>query len=98
MRQPHQYEQPLCRELIGDPDVWIEETRDNKETAKAICKLCPHRIECAEYGIMVEVFGVWGGLTTSERARIADQRRINRTKLLIMPNVYKRHNTGDDND
>jgi WhiB family transcriptional regulator, redox-sensing transcriptional regulator len=44
--------------------------------AKSICNLCPHRIECAEWGIENEYYGIWGGLTERQRQSIRRQRNI----------------------
>lgn len=35
--------------------------------AKAICRDCPLRAECADYGTRNRLVGVWGGLDTKER-------------------------------
>ena len=44
--------------------------------AKSICRRCPHQAECAEWGIQNEDFGIWGGLTESNRRAIRRQKRI----------------------
>jgi len=90
MRKPWQFEEPLCRDIPGAPEIFIDETSENKPLAKAICARCAHQVECAEYGIKVEVMGVWGGLTTRERSDIAKRHKVQREPLLIMPAVYKR--------
>lgn len=37
--------------------------------AKAVCKDCPVRPQCAAYALAVaEPYGIWGGFTESERA------------------------------
>lgn len=38
--------------------------------AKAMCDDCPIKQMCAEYGIKHAEYGIWGGLTESDRARI----------------------------
>ena len=45
--------------------------------AKAICRICPVRMDCLEYAIGIrESYGVWGGLNESERrALIRDRER-----------------------
>ena len=43
--------------------------------AIAICHTCPVITECREHGIRHEDYGVWGGLTAPQRARIRKQRR-----------------------
>lgn len=42
-----------------------------EEAAKAICASCPVLEQCREHALAVrEPYGVWGGLTESERTRI----------------------------
>jgi len=80
MRRPETFESPACATVGGD--FWFPErdtgTNNTTEmlTAKAICRTCPHRTECAEWGVNKEVHGIWGGLTPRERASIRRQRRI----------------------
>lgn len=79
MREPAKYEAPLCASVGGD--FWFPEREDggtNTEMvmAKSICRQCPHQVECAEWGIQNEDFGIWGGLTESNRRAIRRQRRI----------------------
>ena len=88
MRQPWQYERPACRNL--EPDLFVEETRDNLPIAINICRQCEHQTECAEYGINVMVIGVWGGLTSQQRADIAKRQGINREQVLELPRPYRR--------
>jgi len=47
-------------------------TRRRREvTAKSICFSCPVRVDCADYAIRArEPYGVWGGLTETEREAI----------------------------
>ena len=88
MRQPWQYERPACRNL--EPDLFVEETKENTPIAIAICRQCDHQIECAQYGIYVMVIGVWGGLTTSQRAEAAKRNNIIREQVLELPRPYRR--------
>lgn len=55
--------------------------------AKAICNgedgepVCPIRSECLEYALVLkEKYGIWGGKSERERARIAKQRRVDERK------------------
>ena len=80
MREPRFYENPSCADVGGD--FWFPE-KDNgylytkeMEMAKAICRLCPHQAECAEWGIQKEIHGIWGGLAAKTRADIRSKRRI----------------------
>lgn len=46
-----------------------------EEAAKAICATCPVIDKCREHALSVqEPYGVWGGLTEPERARIIAER------------------------
>ncbi|HEY7704062.1 MAG TPA: WhiB family transcriptional regulator [Acidimicrobiia bacterium] len=39
--------------------------------AKEICSLCPVRRECLAYALMTrQPYGVWGGMTATERRRL----------------------------
>jgi WhiB family transcriptional regulator, redox-sensing transcriptional regulator len=38
--------------------------------AKALCKLCPVRVQCLDYALGNSIrYGIWGGLNKEERAR-----------------------------
>jgi hypothetical protein len=81
MREPREYENPLCAEIGGD--FWFPE-RDDPENrklldpsyAKSICRSCIHRTECAQWGIKNERFGIWGGLTEYERTLLRTRSKI----------------------
>jgi protein RecA len=45
------------------------------ESAKRICKRCPHLAECFEWALNYERFGVWGATSPRERMRI--RRKLN---------------------
>lgn len=36
-------------------------------TAKAICDDCPQKVDCLNYALYHEMFGIWGGTTERER-------------------------------
>jgi len=80
MREPHEFEAPACAEVGGD--FWFpeKEARSIGQTevnfAKSICKTCPHQTECAEWGIVNEAHGIWGGLVSRERSKIRSRRGI----------------------
>ena len=81
MREPHEFEVPLCAQVGGDlffPDQENEGklVRINIAAAKSICRKCQHITECAEWGIRKEQHGIWGGLTGHERRQIRKQRNI----------------------
>lgn len=80
MREPSKYEAPTCATVGGD--FWFPDKEQGPlsladgQYAKSICRGCPHRKECAEWGITKENFGIWGGLFPRERFRIRQQRGI----------------------
>lgn len=79
MREPYQFEAPACAEVGGD--FWFPEKGNGSNTtemafAKSICKGCPHQSECAEWGIVNEAHGIWGGLVSRERQKIRRRRGI----------------------
>lgn len=77
MRHPHEFESPGCREVGGD--WWFPDKNGNLtelKMARTICVSCIHRTECAEWGIVNESFGIWGGTTEQERAALRRQRGI----------------------
>ncbi len=70
----------LCREL---PDLFYNAehepkgTRRRKEAAATrICSRCPVLAECRAHAVAnSELYGVWGGLTETERHRLAGRTR-----------------------
>ena len=82
MREPSQYEAPSCATIGGDfwfPDVSMgnkEVSVEDTKFAISICKRCPHKRECAEWGIYNEQHGIWGGLADLDRRRIRRERGI----------------------
>ncbi len=54
-----------------------EDKRFREREAKAICVVCPVRIECLKYAVRTrEQHGIWGGLNEAERrALIRDRER-----------------------
>lgn len=63
-----------CRE--ADPELFFSpesergpRRRARERAAKAFCARCPVLARCLEHSVQVkEPYGVWGGLTTTERA------------------------------
>jgi WhiB family redox-sensing transcriptional regulator len=66
-----------CREdpeLFYDAESAVGEPNEHTFRAKAMCRSCPIVNECL-YEAMAndERFGIWGSMTTSERARFQNQ-------------------------
>jgi hypothetical protein len=63
---------------LSDPEIWFDP--QTQQVAIDYCNQCPLRLPCAEYALRIEAnleacsrYGVWGGLTPSQRASIARQ-------------------------
>lgn len=81
-RRPWEFEEPLCAEVgveifyTDDKDERKVDSMNKYNMAKSICKKCPHKEECADWGIKNELFGFWGGLSPKERNIIRKHKRI----------------------
>ncbi|HMT49938.1 WhiB family transcriptional regulator [Dietzia sp. UBA5065] len=52
------------------------ERRRKEEKAKQVCAVCPVFDTCRQFAIeSKELYGVWGGLTESDRHKIAGRQR-----------------------
>lgn len=80
---PWEFNQPLCAQVGAE--LFFQDDRDDKKpgmseidynASKRICNSCVHITECAEWGIVHEVHGVWGGLTPQDRERVRKKRGI----------------------
>ena len=80
MREPHEFEAPLCAEVGGNywfpEDLLAEAAMQATKAAKSICASCEHQSECAEWGINNERYGIWGGLTSVTLRTIRKNRNI----------------------
>ena len=84
MRGPQDFEAPSCAQIGGD--FWFPEreeigTQADTVFAKSVCNKCPHKSECAEWGIANEVHGIWGGLTNKDRIVIARIKEMGRKNI-----------------
>lgn len=60
-----------------DPDIWFSFDPDTQHYAASLCRECPVRQECLRVALEYERghsvsfrFGIWGGKTPEQRARI----------------------------
>lgn len=66
-----------CRST--DPDIFFCEDGLHPKVVrmlKEICEFCPMRNPCAEYAIVHERYGFWGGMTPRERRYYRQEYRI----------------------
>ncbi|HEY5834054.1 WhiB family transcriptional regulator [Streptomyces sp.] len=65
--------QAACRGMdssvfFSPPDERGHARRQREQQAKAVCEACPVRTPCALFAVATnQPFGVWGGLTESDR-------------------------------
>lgn len=71
---PPSLQDAACRGL--ETDAFYAEYGPPVMAAKLICGTCQVRVVCRAWGIRHEEFGIWGGLTPRERARIRRLERI----------------------
>jgi hypothetical protein len=85
LQEPWTFENPLCSQVGGDtfyagdeddPDC-LQPTTGYTQDAKKVCGNCEHIVECAEWGIRHEKYGVWGGLSPYELTLVRKKRNIN---------------------
>ena len=66
------------------PDYWetTEEKRAREAKAKLLCRACPVRPQCLEFGLTAsEGHGVWGGLSEDERRSLRRSRQREARRL-----------------
>lgn len=52
-----------------------EERERREHKAKAICAVCTVKDDCLEFALEIrEPYGIWGGLTETERRQVASRR------------------------
>jgi hypothetical protein len=87
LKPPWEFDTPRCAGV--DPehfyieDDGLEFTKNRIDDLKNICNSCVHQIDCAEWGIAKETFGIWGGLSPWERALLRRRRRALINKNLL---------------
>lgn len=53
---------------VGEPPyIFYSSNLNLLEEARGICQGCPVQMQCLEYGIEHNEYGIWGGKTESER-------------------------------
>ena len=62
---------------VRDPDIWFSFDPGTQHYAASLCRECPVRQECLRAALEYEQghsvsfrFGIWGGKTPEQRARI----------------------------
>ncbi|WP_299577508.1 WhiB family transcriptional regulator [uncultured Williamsia sp.] len=64
----------ICGEV--DPELWFPDRGEHSKAAARLCGQCPVQGECLDAALeRDERFGIWGGLNTRQRDRLARRRR-----------------------
>lgn len=59
-----------------DIDIFFSSDDGEQKQALEMCRACPVQRECLQYAIQQrEMYGIWGGMTESERRGIIRDRR-----------------------
>lgn len=70
---PEFMDRALCAEV--DAEIFYPEQVGSVRAAKEVCKACDVRAECLAYALDThEQWGVWGGLTERQRAKVRRER------------------------
>jgi WhiB family redox-sensing transcriptional regulator len=65
MRAPWTYPGRACRDI--DTNLFFPDVGGNGKEAIAICKTCPVIVQCLDYAMTHDEYGVWGGKTRNQR-------------------------------
>lgn len=71
---------PPCSQA---PELWFSPDWSEQQVAREMCNTaCPLRRECGTYALTAgEAFGVWGGMTAKQRARLTRTTTKNPTRM-----------------
>lgn len=66
---------PPCRDV--DPDLFFPVGSDPGVEARAVCRGCELRQECADWAVDADIWhGLWGGLDPTERRAVQRRREL----------------------
>lgn len=68
-KRPAELPGAACRDA-GDPEIFFREDEFSVAKAKATCVGCPLQATCLQYAAENEEYGIWGGATPAERAKV----------------------------
>lgn len=55
---------------------WSSSLSDTTKNALRICATCPVKLGCLAYSLEWEQFGIWGGMTERQRARLRTTMKV----------------------
>jgi hypothetical protein len=85
--------------VFGASPTREERKANERNTAQAliICKDCEQTQHCLEYSLRHEPYGIWGGRTELQRAKLRAARsiRLSRDARIFFPGIGTRNANGD---
>jgi WhiB family transcriptional regulator, redox-sensing transcriptional regulator len=57
-----------------DPNLFFPSYGDPGIGARRVCAGCPVRLDCIEYAVDADEFGIWGGLDQEQRRNLLHER------------------------
>jgi WhiB family redox-sensing transcriptional regulator len=81
MNHPPFENEMLCTQT--DPELFFpRRNTDDGRYAKMLCNKCESKVTCLNYALQYHVFGIWGGTTYQERAKIRRERKIKALEIV----------------
>lgn len=73
---------------------FYDETKAGIKAAKAVCGSCPVASICLGYAIDNEDYGVWGGMTPAERAKLRTKKFVSQEDRQVAARLRERLDQG----
>jgi WhiB family redox-sensing transcriptional regulator len=77
-----------------DTNLFFPENADVDDQVLALCENCPVKDECRDYGVVYEEWGIWGGLTASQRRRVRKEFGITLSQAVTLRRAPYHANCG----
>jgi len=85
-------DEAACRGI--DTNLFFPENADVDDQVLALCENCPVKDECRDYGVVYEEWGIWGGLTASQRRRVRKEFGITLSQAVTLRRAPYHANCG----
>ena len=71
------------------PDTFFPANGAPDRTAKSICASCAVRLECLDYAVRADEYGIWGGYDQEERRNLKRRQRRQAAAAVSGPVAYE---------
>ena len=75
-------------------NLFYPEGPDTNLEVLALCENCPVMDQCRDYGVIYEEWGIWGGLTASQRRRVRKEFGIVLSQSVTLRRAPHHNNCG----